>query len=129
MELNAAPTTDRELLVESPVVIEELLCLPEAYRSAIVSNTVPMGPSMAGFAARLVTEGLSLIFAASSKGSPPALTAQLELSNSMGLLRLLLLKTTITRNVAEDVGEAERWYFWPREVWTGGRYGGGFGGG
>ncbi|KAJ6558894.1 hypothetical protein DFH09DRAFT_1317150 [Mycena vulgaris] len=74
-------------------------------------------------AASPVTEGLSLIFAASSKGSPP-LTTQLELSNSMGLL---LLKTTITRDVAEDVGEAEGQYFWPREVWAGGGMAAGFG--
>ncbi|KAJ6605295.1 hypothetical protein DFH09DRAFT_1300029 [Mycena vulgaris] len=70
-----------------------------------------------------LSELLSLIFAASSKGLP-ALTAQLDLSNSMGLL--LLLRRTITRAVAQDMDEAERRYFWPREVWAGERYGGGF---
>ncbi|KAJ6536552.1 squalene synthase [Mycena vulgaris] len=139
---------DRQLLVEYPVVIEELLRLPDAYRDAIVSISAKMGVGMADFAARaasnekdtapgletiadydlychyvagLVGEGLSLIFAASGKESP-SIAGQLELSNSMGLL---LQKTNITRDVAEDV--AERRYFWPKEIWAGARYGGGFG--
>ncbi|KAJ7464363.1 farnesyl-diphosphate farnesyltransferase [Mycena latifolia] len=144
---------DRQLLVEYPFVVQELLLLPPAYRDAIVSICTKMGAGMADFAAfaeaasasspsnekggmglesiadydlychyvaGLVGEGLSLIFAASAKESP-ALGAQLELSNSMGLL---LQKTNITRDFAEDV--AERRYFWPREIWGQPKYGGGF---
>ncbi|KAJ7767469.1 squalene synthase [Mycena maculata] len=137
---------DRQLLVEYPVVIEELGYLPEAYRNAIIAITEKMGAGMADFCARaedekqvagpetiadydlychyvagLVGEGLSLLFSASGKESPH-LGAQLELSNSMGLL---LQKTNITRDFREDVDE--RRYFWPREIWAGAQYGGGFG--
>ncbi|KAJ7625765.1 farnesyl-diphosphate farnesyltransferase [Roridomyces roridus] len=136
---------DRQLLVEYNVVVEELQLLPEAYRSAILSIAAKMGAGMADFAARaasektpanietiadydlychyvagLVGEGLSLLFSASGKESPH-LGAQLEISNSMGLL---LQKTNITRDFREDVDE--RRYFWPREIWANPMYGGGF---
>ncbi|KAJ7097216.1 isoprenoid synthase domain-containing protein [Mycena belliarum] len=143
---------DAPLLVEYPVVVEELLRLPQVYRDAIVSITAKMGAGMADFALRadaalaaekaggfgletaeeydlychyvagLVGEGLSLLFAASGKEAP-SLGAQLELSNSMALL---LQKTNITRDIAEDV--AQRRYFWPRDMWgpAGARFGGGF---
>ncbi|KAF8183893.1 squalene synthase [Mycena galopus ATCC 62051] len=137
---------DRQLLVEYPVVIEELGHLPAAYRDAILSIAEKMGRGMADFVARaenkekssqyletiadydlychyvagLVGEGLSLLFAASGKEAKQ-LADQLELSNSMGLL---LQKTNITRDFAEDVDEAR--YFWPREIWADARYGGGF---
>ncbi|KAJ7103958.1 isoprenoid synthase domain-containing protein [Mycena belliarum] len=142
--------SDRQLLVEYPVVVEELLRLTERNRAVIVNICEKMGAGMADFALRadaalasnsafgletaeeydlychyvagLVGEGLSLLFAASGK-EPPGLAAQLELSNSMGLF---LQKTNIPRDVAEDV--AERRYMWPRELWgpQGARYGGGF---
>ncbi|KAJ7093059.1 farnesyl-diphosphate farnesyltransferase [Mycena epipterygia] len=136
---------DRQLLVEYPVVVEELGYLPEVYRAAIISITAKMGAGMADFVARaaaekpctldtvadydlychyvagLVGEGVSLVFAASGKENPH-LGAQLELSNSMGLL---LQKTNITRDFREDVDEQR--YFWPREIWAGPRYGGAFG--
>ncbi|KAJ7652165.1 farnesyl-diphosphate farnesyltransferase [Mycena polygramma] len=136
---------DRQLLVEYTVVTEELGNLQPAYRDAIMSIAEKMGRGMADFVAReesekatpwlesiadydlychyvagLVGEGLSLLFAASGKESPH-LAGQLELSNSMGLL---LQKTNITRDFREDVDE--RRYFWPREIWAGERYGGGF---
>ncbi|KAJ6614123.1 squalene synthase [Mycena sp. CBHHK59/15] len=136
---------DRQLLVEYPVVVEELGLLPESYREAIVSITAKMGVGMADFAARaeneklasgvdsiaeydlychyvagLVGEGVSLLFAASGKEAAH-LAHQLELSNSMGML---LQKTNITRDFREDVDE-ER-YFWPREIWADPKYGGGF---
>ncbi|KAJ7736549.1 farnesyl-diphosphate farnesyltransferase [Mycena maculata] len=136
---------DRQLLLEYYVVIEELGSLPEAYRNAILSIAEKMGAGMADFCARaetekgaagletiadydlychyvagLVGEGLSLLFSASGRESPD-LGAQLELSNSMGLL---LQKTNITRDFREDVDQ--RRYFWPREIWAGAQYGGAF---
>ncbi|KAF8217147.1 squalene synthase [Mycena galopus ATCC 62051] len=138
---------DRQLLVEYDVVVEELGHLPAAYRDAILGIAEKMGRGMADFVARaehseksasqyletiadydlychyvagLVGEGLSLLFAASGKETPQ-LAAQLELSNSMGLL---LQKTNVTRDFAEDVDQAR--FFWPREIWAGARYGGGF---
>ncbi|KAJ7148522.1 farnesyl-diphosphate farnesyltransferase [Mycena crocata] len=137
---------DRQLLVEYALVVEELGYLMPAYRDAIMSIAAKMGAGMADFVARaanekatpwpeniadydlychyvagLVGEGLSLIFSISGKESP-YLGAQLELSNSMGLM---LQKTNITRDFREDVDE--RRYFWPREIWAGAQYGGGFG--
>ncbi|KAJ7509613.1 isoprenoid synthase domain-containing protein [Mycena galericulata] len=145
---------DRQLLVEYYVVVEELALLPAGYRDAILSIAHKMGVGMADFAALadaaaaneknekpsdapgldtiadydlychyvagLVGEGLSLLFPASGKESPQ-LAAQLELSNSMGLL---LQKTNITRDFREDVDQ--RRYFWPREIYGGAQYGGGF---
>ncbi|KAJ7199291.1 squalene synthase [Mycena haematopus] len=142
---------DRQLLVEYAVVVEELGELSPAYRDAILSIAQKMGRGMADFVARaessnekgatknspytetiadydlychyvagLVGEGLSLLFAASGK-EPAHIGTQLELSNNMGLL---LQKTNITRDFAEDVDE-ER-FFWPREIWAGEKYGGGF---
>ncbi|KAF7356134.1 Squalene synthase [Mycena venus] len=137
--------TDRQLLVEYQVVVEELGYLSPTYRDAILGIAEKMGRGMADFVARtenekqsewletiadydlychyvagLVGEGCSLLFSASGKEAPH-LAGQLELSNSMGLL---LQKTNITRDFAEDVDE--RRYFWPREIWAGARYGGGF---
>ncbi|KAJ7506322.1 hypothetical protein B0H11DRAFT_2219650 [Mycena galericulata] len=60
------------------------------------------------------------LFPASGKDSPQ-LAAQLELTNSMGLL---LPKTNIPRDFREDVDQ--RQYFWPREIYSGSQYGGGF---
>jgi farnesyl-diphosphate farnesyltransferase len=141
----SGPEKDRQLLVEYEVVIEELGLISPAYRDAILSIAEKMGRGMADFVARaenekqskyletiadydlychyvagLVGEGLSLLFAASGKEAPH-LAGQLELSNSMGLL---LQKTNITRDFAEDVDDAR--YFWPREIWAGAKYGGGF---
>ncbi|KAJ7879301.1 isoprenoid synthase domain-containing protein [Mycena olivaceomarginata] len=134
----SGPEKDRQLLVEYEVVIEELGLISPAYRDAILSIAEKMGRGMADFVARaenekqskyletiadydlychyvagLVGEGLSLLFAASGKEAPH-LAGQLELSNSMGLL---LQKTNITRDFAEDVDDAR--YFWPREIWAG----------
>jgi farnesyl-diphosphate farnesyltransferase len=64
------------------------------------------------YAAGLVGEGLSRLFAASGK-EQPWLADQLELSNSMGLL---LQKTNIIRDYREDV--EQRRYFWPKEIWA-----------
>ncbi|KAJ7817045.1 isoprenoid synthase domain-containing protein [Mycena olivaceomarginata] len=127
----SGPEKDRQLLVEYEVVIEELGLISPAYRDAILSIAEKMGRGMADFTiadydlychyvAGLVGEGLSLLFAASGKEAPH-LAGQLELSNSMGLL---LQKTNITRDFAEDVDDAR--YFWPREIWAGAKYGGGF---
>ena len=69
------------------------------------------------YVAGLVGEGLSRIFSASGK-EVPSLGAQLELSNSMGLL---LQKTNIIRDFREDVDQQR--YFWPREIWGKKEYG------
>ncbi|KAJ6480977.1 farnesyl-diphosphate farnesyltransferase [Mycena sanguinolenta] len=140
---------DRQLLVEYAIVVEELNLLTPAYRDAILTIADKMGRGMADFVARneskneknpasryletiadydlychyvagLVGEGLSLLFSASGKESPH-LASQLELSNNMGLL---LQKTNITRDFAEDVDQ-ER-FFWPREIWAGAKHGGSF---
>jgi farnesyl-diphosphate farnesyltransferase len=63
------------------------------------------------YVAGLVGEGLSRIFSASGKEAE-YMAAQLDLSNSMGLL---LQKTNIIRDYREDV--EQRRYFWPREIW------------
>ncbi|KAK7024857.1 squalene synthase [Favolaschia claudopus] len=135
--------SDRQLLVEYQVVVEELNHLPASYRTCILDYCQKMGTGMADFAARaenekqskyveriadyelychyvagIVGEGCSILFSASGKESPH-LAEQLELSNSMGLL---LQKTNITRDFAEDVDEQR--YFWPREIWGDARYGG-----
>ena len=65
--------------------------------------------------AGLVGEGLSRLFATSGK-EVEWLGEQLVLSNSMGLL---LQKTNITRDYAEDVDQGR--FFWPKEIW--GAYG------
>jgi len=67
------------------------------------------------YVAGLVGEGLSRLWSASGK-EEPWLGAQLDLSNSMGIL---LQKTNIIRDFREDT-DMHR-FFWPREIW--GRYG------
>ncbi|KAJ7433764.1 hypothetical protein B0H11DRAFT_1900953 [Mycena galericulata] len=62
------------------------------------------------------------LFPASGKDSPQ-LAAQLEVTNSMGLL-LQKTKTNIPRDFREDVDQ--RRYFWPRDLYSGSQYGGGF---
>ncbi|KAJ7064049.1 isoprenoid synthase domain-containing protein [Mycena amicta] len=127
---------DRELLVQYPVVVTELLLLPEDSRAAILSIAQKMGAGMADFAlgptgtpvdtldeydlychyvAGLVGEGLSLLFAASGKEAP-TIAGQLVLSNSFGLF---LQKTNIIRDLREDADEQR--YFYPRVFW--GEYG------
>lgn len=64
------------------------------------------------YVAGLVGEGLSGIWSASGKESA-GIQAQLELSNSMGLL---LQKTNIIRDFREDANESR--FFWPREIWA-----------
>jgi farnesyl-diphosphate farnesyltransferase len=111
------------------------------YKSIIIDITLKMETGMADYAhkaattgsiyletiaefdlychyvAGLVGEGLSRIFSASGK-EVPSLGAQLELSNSMGLL---LQKTNIIRDFREDVDQQR--YFWPREIWGKKEYG------
>lgn len=69
------------------------------------------------YVAGLVGEGLSRLFSKSCK-EEPWLAAQLELSNSMGLL---LQKTNIIRDYREDCDDKR--YFWPREIWGKEEYG------
>jgi farnesyl-diphosphate farnesyltransferase len=132
---------DRQMLVEYDVVVEEVNRLPEEYKIVILDICEKMETGMADYAhkaattgsiyleevaeydlychyvAGLVGEGLSRLFSASGKEAP-WLGAQLELSNSMGLL---LQKTNIIRDFREDV--EQRRFFWPRELWGRPEYG------
>ncbi|KAF7308052.1 hypothetical protein MKEN_01167500 [Mycena kentingensis (nom. inval.)] len=123
---------DRELLVQYPAVVTELLLLPPESRAAIVDIAAKMGAGMADFCLRppgstldthdeyelychyvagLVGEGLSLLFAASGKERAD-LAGQLVLSNSFGAF---LQKTNITRDLWEDAQEGRSFY--PRPFW------------
>jgi farnesyl-diphosphate farnesyltransferase len=130
---------DRQLLVEYENIVAEVNLLKPEYKEVILDICLKMENGMADYAhkaaktgkiyidtvaeydlychyvAGLVGEGLSRIFSASGK-EVPWLGAQLELSNSTGLL---LQKTNIIRDYREDL-EDQR-YFWPKEIW--GRFG------
>ncbi|KAJ6592168.1 hypothetical protein DFH09DRAFT_1306070 [Mycena vulgaris] len=115
---------DRQLLVEYAVAIDELLRLPAAYR-ATVNTAAPELETVADddlychCAAELVAHRRLR-----QRIPCPALTTQLELSNST---ELLLQMTNITRDFREDVEECR--YFWLREIWAGSAMEGGLGGG
>ncbi|KAI0297826.1 isoprenoid synthase domain-containing protein [Multifurca ochricompacta] len=134
---NGPDEKDRIVLVDYPVIVEELLRLEPAYlprdivdichkmetgmadfahRAALSSeplalNTIEEYDLYCHYVAGLVGEGLSRLFSATKKESP-RIAQQLELSNSLGLL---LQKTNIIRDFREDADE--RRFFWPREIW------------
>ncbi|KAI0364708.1 squalene synthase [Pilatotrama ljubarskyi] len=132
---------DRQLLVEWPVVSEELNRLEPRYLDVIMDIADKMGNGMADFAhkaattderyvetideynlychyvAGLVGEGLTRLWSASGKEAA-WLGEQLELSNAMGIM---LQKTNIIRDFREDADE--RRFFWPREIWGRPEYG------
>ncbi|KAG8936418.1 bifunctional farnesyl-diphosphate farnesyltransferase/squalene synthase [Tulasnella sp. 419] len=139
---NGPNEKDRDLLVEFDIVITELEHLDSESSRIIIDIARKMGTGMADFTykaanasssssmyvetieefdlychyvAGLVGEGLSGLFSASGKEAE-WLADQLVLSNSMGLL---LQKTNILRDLAEDVEEGR--HFWPKEIW--GKYG------
>ncbi|KAI8985754.1 squalene synthase [Trametes punicea] len=126
---------DRQVLVEWPVVYEELTRLDPRYRDIILDITSKMEVGMADFAhkaattdelyietieeynlychyvAGLVGQALTGFWSASGKEAD-WLDDQLELSNSMGIF---LQKTNIIRDFREDA--EQRRFFWPREIW------------
>jgi farnesyl-diphosphate farnesyltransferase len=69
------------------------------------------------YAAGLVGEGMSRMFAASGKEAE-WLASKTDISHSVGRF---LQKTNIIRDFREDVDD--RRFFWPREIWTREQYG------
>jgi farnesyl-diphosphate farnesyltransferase len=69
------------------------------------------------YAAGLVGEGMSRMFAASGKEAE-WLASKTDISHSVGRF---LQKTNIIRDFREDVDD--RRFFWPREIWTREKYG------
>ncbi|CAG8443403.1 8314_t:CDS:2 [Ambispora gerdemannii] len=132
---NGPDEKDRQLLVEYPVVIEELEKLDTVYKEVIFDIAKRMSNGMADYAtnaahneygvntikdydeycfyvAGLVGLGLSNLFSASGLESPEV-GKNTKLSISMGLF---LQKTNIIRDYLEDLNENRR--FWPKEIWS-----------
>ncbi|KAH8550692.1 farnesyl-diphosphate farnesyltransferase [Umbelopsis sp. PMI_123] len=126
--------SDRHLLVDFQIVIEEFLALPKKYQDVIADITKQMGNGMADYAsgehrestavatikdfdlychyvAGLVGWGLSDLFAASGL-EDPSIASDKRLSDSMGLF---LQKTNIIRDYREDLDDGRQ--FWPKEIW------------
>jgi farnesyl-diphosphate farnesyltransferase len=132
---NGPNETDRQLLVEFNVVIEEFKKIKPAYREIIKGITKRMGNGMADYAdnaehnihgvntikdyelychyvAGLVGEGLTRLFVEDGLANA-ALLKKPELMESMGQF---LQQVNVTRDIKEDLDDGRR--FWPKEIWS-----------
>ncbi|KAI9228201.1 MAG: farnesyl-diphosphate farnesyltransferase [Piptocephalis tieghemiana] len=120
--------SDRQLLVEFDVVIDQFLLLDPESRAIIIDITKRMAAGMSDFLQRpvrtlkdynlychyvagLVGIGLSALFASSGLESQEVRDRE-DLSNSMGLF---LQKTNIIRDYLEDQEEGRE--FWPEDIY------------